>query len=412
MPNNDEWGEVPLPKTTKVTTNEDSSDANDDLYSEAALEQVAEKVTKERAKARAQQEQIDDDEEEADDTDESSGADEDTGEDEDEQEQGETEASDDTKTSESEKDGKETEPEAKKTESRIPKRIEQLINKLKERDILDQQREIEFAQREAQYLQAIQELEGQSSSNASLVASSQLKEAESAVEAARRKLRSAKMNADDDAELEALEELADAKARQREAAALAAKAPKNDEDAPQRAPVNPRQLLAYRKNQAWVEANKQSLQNPQVAMAVQAIDKQLQQEGFDPADDDYRSELSKRTNKTLSTKGIKAKINNPFEAANYGDDVVGDEPAATSAAKETSATVAKAPAKKPLNPMSKGSPMPAKKSKTAARLDDNDKYIAHKFGLKGENLLKQRALSNRTSGEGYVPVYIPTNTKK
>lgn len=409
MPTNDEWGEVPLPKTTNKTTSEDTSDANDDLYSEAALEQVAEKVTKERAKTRAQ-EQID--EEETDDAnDESSGVEADTGEDGSEQEE-DDEASDETQTDESEEGGKEETTEPKKTESRIPKRIEQLINKLKEKDVLEQQREIEFAQREAELIQAIQELQSQSTTNATLVASSQLKEAESAVEAARRKLRSAKMNADDDAELEALEELADAKARQREAAALAAKAPKVDADKQQQqqAPVNPRQLLAYRKNQAWVDANKQTLQNPQVAMAVQQIDKQLQQEGFDPADDDYRSELSKRTNKTLSTKGINAKISNPFEAANYGDDVVGDTEE-EQAAEQAPAKKAPAAVKKPLNPMSKGSPMPAKKAKTAARLDDNDKYIAHKFGLKGENLLKQRALSNRTTGEGYVPVYIPTNKK-
>jgi len=409
MPN-DEWGEVPLPKTSNTTTSEDP---NDDLYSDEALEQVAEKVTKEKAKARsierAKEEAAEEEYEEQDvSSDEGAPVNEDADETNSEEEEN-TQTTDEEESGKSEEAGEEATAEAKKTESRIPKRIEQLINKLKEKDALEQQREYEFAQREAQLLQAIQELETQSSSNATLVASSQLKEAESAVEIARRKLRNAKMNADDDAELEALEELADAKARQREATALAAKAPKVDaETRQQQAPVNPRQIIGYRKNQVWVESNKQALANPQVAIAIQSIDKQLLQEGFDPAEDDYRSELSKRANKTLSNKGLSVQLNNPFELANYGDDVVGDveEEKTVTQQKQSAPAV-----KKPLNPMSKGSPMQSKKTKTVARLDDNDKYLAHKFGLKGENLLKQRALSSRATGD-YIPVYVPTDKNK
>ena len=380
------WTEVKLDKTAKVEdTSDEDSDPNADLYDDSATSQVAKKVAKAVKPPAEETEETEDDTAylEDDDEDEAPAPAEETTED-------TVEAVEEPAT------------ETVQPKNKVQKRFERLIEKLKSETAEKQQLEIEASIREAQLLQAIQELQAQVVSTTSTAASTKIREAEGAIESARRKLKAAKMNADDDAELEALEELADAKAMKREADAIAAQTPKAPEGgAAPRQPVDPTQVIALRKNQAWIQANQKHLTNPVVARTVQTVDAQLQQEGFSPADDEYRSELSKRSNKALATRGLRVNLVASTGEFDYAS-LMGEEPDETPAP----APVTK---KKPINPMTKGAPSGGvKKNRTVARLDDSDKALAAKFGINPEVMLKQRALAARNSDTKNVPVYIPT----
>lgn len=394
--NDKDWDEIPVVKAQSAQESNDDSDPNADLYSEDVAEKIIKKAVKKPA-APVEEDESDDDVE----------TDIDVSDDEPENEVEESaEDADEPANEDSSKTVEPTEQEATNAEdkkkSRIPKRIEQLMSKLEEKDEVLSLREMEFAQREAELIQTIQEFQKRASNNAVLVASSQVKEAEAAIEAARRKLRAARNSADEDMEMEAIEELTESKVQLREAKALADSTPKTVED---RAPVNTQQVIAKNKNARWVEANKNILSNPMATNLLVQIDSALQQEGFNPVDDDYREEMSNRLNKAFEKRNMGIKAVNPFKKETYD---FSDEDEDTAVEEKEPAPVAK---KKPLNPMSKGSPMPSKKSKTLARLDESDKFLTHKFGLRDDVLLKQKAYSTRTFKDGYTPIYIPTNKK-
>lgn len=298
-----------------------------------------------------------------------------------------------------------------KKKSRIPKRIESLTTKLKEQHQRYEQLEIEAAEREAQYTQALYEMNERLTNALQASANAEKMSASAEVEAALRKMKQAKANADEDAETDAMEALVEAKYRLKAAEAKLAEVPKMP-DGYVRPQVNSRQVITERKNTRFVEANKQILGNPLVQNVLRAVDAKLQQEGFNPADDEYRTELTKRSNAALTKRGVGAKLVNPFDYTMDDDDsLVGYQGEDDTPPVKTK----NVPAKKQVNPMSKGNPLPPR-NRTVARLDDTDKHVIHKFGLKPEVYLKQRAVQNRVGKqEGYTPIYVPTrdnNSKK
>lgn len=294
-------------------------------------------------------------------------------------------------------------------EPRSEKRIKNLITKIKS---IAAQKDAEFAEETAKLYQRIAFLESKINNQTGDLANVMVESAEKRLNAAKSKLRAAKENMDTEAELDAIDELTDAKSALREAQAMSKKAP-NKEQQPAAGDISSTAIMSTKKTNAWVKANPEFAQNPQLAQFVASVAQSVESEGFEPFMDEYYEVINKRVNDRLAKMGVKYRAKGLYDSYTEFDDSLDfeEEPEQK-----------KAPVKKAINPVAGNIPPSSKKSGTKARLSAEDVELARRMGVDPRVLLKQQVVSKgaekgtTTTGsrvvKGWNEVFIPTKSKK
>lgn len=294
-------------------------------------------------------------------------------------------------------------------ESRSEKRIKNLLTKIKS---IAAQKDAEFAEETAKLYQRIAFLESKVNNQTGDLANVMVESAEKRLNAAKSKLRAAKENMDTEAELDAIDELTDAKSALREAQVMSKKAPSKDQNLSN--DVSPVSIMSTKKTNTWVKANPEFAQNPQLAQFVSTVAQAVESEGYEPYMDEYYEVINKRVNDRLAKMGVKFRAKGIYDSYTDLDDTLDFE---------DDAPIEKAPVKKAINPASGGlPPSSSKKSGTKARLSAEDVELARRMGVDPRVLLKQQVVSKgaekgtTTTGsrvvKGWNEVFIPTKSKK
>lgn len=293
-----------------------------------------------------------------------------------------------------------------KKPSRAQQRIEQLAKQVKS---IAQRKDAEFLDKEAQYLDMINELQYRLDSQQKDLAGISVASADRNIQQARIKLKQAKENMDYDAELEAIEELTEAKQAKSRAEELAKKVPKDlDIEAPRK--VDRTVLLGTRKRDEWIRSNQQLISHPEIANLVGVVARSVENEGYMPHDDEYYTEVNRRVNKRLENAGIEQRVIHFLDQFNMGneDEVYeedDDEPLVQQTPPQQQVV------KRAVNPMqvSANKATPTKKNGGKARLSAEEVQAAQRLGIDPQGLLRQKAYAAKEQARnGWNSVYIPT----
>jgi hypothetical protein len=296
----------------------------------------------------------------------------------------------------------------KKDLPRSEKRIKTLIEKLK---TVSQERDDLLVQQEIKYQNEILKLQAQLRNQSSDLADISVQAAEKRVLTARERLRAAKENMDTDLELEALEELQEAKIAKIRADELATKTPKKGEkdEVPQQ--INPAVIKAQRNLNAWVQANQQFVNDPRLAAVVRAVATNVESEGWTPDMVDYYTEVNTRINKHLEGLGVTTIKTKHF----YVDEEEGlyDTPDNDEEEETPEPVIKKRPVMNPISTNTPKQTSTSTKNRTRISLSPEEVKNARALGVSPESLLKQKAYERKISQErkliqGWNEVYIPT----
>ena len=305
-----------------------------------------------------------------------------------------------------------------KKPSRAQQRIQQLSKQVKTiAQTVSQRKDAEFLEREAQHLETIQQLQYQLATQTKDLAGISLSAADRNIQQAKIKLRNAKENMDYDAEMEALDELTDAKAAKVRAEELAKKAPKDEIEAPRA--VDRSVLMSTRKRDEWLRVNQRLVAYPEIRNLVGVIATGVQNEGYLPSDDDYYTEVNNRVNKRLENAGITERVQHYLDYG-FGDDSSVDYDVEDTITTTTQQQPPVLPKKQAVNPMQaqQVKATPTKKNVgTKARLSAEEVAQARMLGVDPQALLRQKAFAKQKeqaneTRNGWNSVYIPTRGAK
>lgn len=280
-------------------------------------------------------------------------------------------------------------------------RFEKLISLLKSKDD-------EIARERLQAAKDKQEREDELASYKEALANTYLDSSDQKIKAAEAKLRKAKQDLDIDSELEATRELQEAIVQKRTADDFKNQLPK------ERNSVAPdhKQFVTSQKTKAWMLSNRDLVDNPDIAPVIGKIAQQVQKEGYEPHEDEYYEEVTKRLNGRFETTNTRLKAFLPYDLYSADDtSELQSEPEVTKEAPVKESPVMDTKPK--INPMAAAPRMVGKKKATLeGKASAEDVAYAKRMGVDPKSFLLNSMLEDKKNKFGYSPVYIPQKKKK